>query len=71
MKIYLKTTEKISQKFGLLYRAKPYLDETSLKSIYFSYIHSNVDYANISWASACITKLKPLLYKQKQGTYRI
>ena len=71
MKIYLKTTEKISQKFGLLYRAKPYLDETSLKTIYFSYIHSNLDYANISWASACITKLKPLLYKQKQRTYRI
>ena len=35
-----KTTEKkLAKNIGLLYRAKPYLDETSLKTIYFSYIH--------------------------------
>ena len=38
-----------------------------LKNIYFSYIHSYLNYANIAWASTSITKLKPLLYKQKQG----
>ena len=52
---------------GLLYRAKPYLDGMSLKTIYFSYIHSYLNYANIAWASTRITKLKPLLYKQKQA----
>ena len=38
-----------------------------LKTIYFSYIHSYLNYANIALASTRITKLKPLLYKQKQG----
>ena len=38
-----------------------------LKNIYFSYIHSYLNYANIAWASTRITKLKPLLYKQKQA----
>ena len=39
----------------------------SLKTIYFSYIHSFLNYANIAWASTRITKLKTLLYKQKQA----
>ena len=50
----------------LLYCAKPYLDKTFLKTIYFSSIHLYLNYANIAWASTCIIKLKPLLYKQKQ-----
>ena len=58
--------KKLAKNIGLLYQAKPYLDETSLKTIYFSYIHSYLNYANIAWASTRITKLKPLLYKQKQ-----
>ena len=65
-KEHIKTTEKkLAKNIGLLYRAKPYLDEMSLKTIYFSYIHSYLNYANIAWASTRITKLKPLLYKQK------
>ena len=52
---------------GLLYHAKPYLDKTFLKPIYFSSIHLYLNYANIAWASTCITKLKPLLYKHKQA----
>ena len=50
----IKTIEKKSAKnVFLLYRAKPYLDETSLKTIYFSYINSDLNYANIAWASTC------------------
>ena len=67
-KEHIKTIEKkLAKNIGLLYRAKPYLDEMSLKTIYFSYIHSYLNYANIAWASTRITKLKPLLYKQKQA----
>ena len=58
--------KKLTKNIGWLYRTKPYLDETSLKTVYFSYIHSYLNYANIVWASTRITKLKPLLYKQKQ-----
>ena len=65
-KDHIKTIEKkLAKNIGLLYRAKPYLDETSLKTIYFSYIHSYLNYGNITWVSTRITKLKPLLYKQK------
>ena len=39
----------------------------SLKVIYFSYIHSYLIYANIAWASTPVTKLKRLLYQQKQA----
>ena len=60
-KEHIKTIEKkIAKNIGLLYRAKPYLDEMSLKTIYFSYIHSYLNYANIAWASVRITTLKPL-----------
>ena len=66
-KIILKWLKKIAKNIGLLYRAKPYLDEASIKTTHFSYIHSYLNYANIAWANTCITKLKPLLYKQKQA----
>ena len=60
-KDHIKTIEKkLAKNIGLLYRTKPYLDETSLKTIYFSYIHSCLNYANIACASTRITKLKPL-----------
>ena len=70
-KDHIKTTEKkFAKNIGLLYRAKtskPYLEETSLKTIYFSYTHSYLNYVNIAWASTRIAKLKPILYKQKQA----
>ena len=67
-KDHVKTIEKkFAKNIGLLYREKPYLDETSLKIIYFSYIHSYLNYASIAWVSTRITKLKPLFYKQEQA----
>ena len=65
MKIYLwkdhtkMIDKKLAKNIGLLYRVKRCLDETSLKTIYFSYIHSYLNYANIAWASTRTTKLKP------------
>ena len=57
VKITLKQLKKkIAKNIGLLYLAKPYLDETSLKTLYFSYIHSYLNYANIAWASTRIAK---------------
>ena len=37
---------KISKNIGILYRASFYLDKESLKSIYFSFIHSYIGYYN-------------------------
>ena len=49
---------EIAKNIGLLYRQ--FLNEDSLKTLYFSYIHSYLNYANIAWASTYATKLKRL-----------
>ena len=58
-----------------MYRARVLLDKESLlislfiyKTIHFSYIHSNLNYANIAWASTYFSKLKPIHYQQKHAT---
>ena len=48
-----------------MYRSKYLLDELSLKSVYFSYIHSYLNYANIAWACNNQTKLKTVHYHQR------
>ena len=65
---HIKTVEnKLSKNIGLLCRAKQFLDETSLKTTYFSYIHSFLNYAKIAWASTHFIKLKKINYKRKQA----
>ena len=46
---HLKYTEnKIAKSIGLMYKTKPFLDKDSLLSLYFSYIHSYINYANLA-----------------------
>ena len=52
---------KLVKNIGLLNRASYSLNEHSLKTIYFSYIHSYLNYANIAWASAYATKLNKII----------
>ena len=59
------TEKKLAKNIGLLYRVRQFLDKKSLKTIYFSYIHSYLYYANIAWASTYFTKLKTIHYQQK------
>ena len=58
---------KLSQQkdVGRLYRAKPLLEEKSLTSIYFAYIYSYLNYANIARASTYRTKLKTTKYQKR------
>ena len=58
---------KLAKNIGLLNRASYFLNEHSLKTIYFSYIHSYLNYANIAWASTYVTKLKKINLLQKQA----
>ena len=58
---------KVSKNLGILYRARRVLDSTALKNLYFSFIHSYLNYGNIVWASTSRTKLKKLSSKQKQA----
>ena len=51
-KEHLKLTENtVANNIGLIYKAKPYLNKDSLLELYFSYIHSDINYANLIWAS--------------------
>ena len=71
MKIWIdrnicKVENKIAKNIGLLYQAKYLLNESSLKCIYFAYIHSYLNYAYIAWASTYQTKLKAIHLLQKR-----
>ena len=59
--------DKLAKNIGLLNRASYFLNEHSLKTIYFSYIHSYLNYANIAWASTYVTKLKKINLLQKRA----
>ena len=48
-------------------KKKPLLEEESLKSIYFAYIHSYTNYVNIAWASTYRTKSKTVHLHQKHA----
>ena len=42
---------KVSKNVGVLYKASKLINSKCLRSIYFSFIHSYINYANIVWAS--------------------
>ena len=46
---HVRTVEnKIAKNIGLLHRVSQFLNEDSRKTVYFSYIHSYLNYANIT-----------------------
>ena len=59
--------KKFLKNLGLLYRSRRVLDSTALKNLYFSFIHSYLNYGNIIWTSTSTTKLEKLSSKQKQA----
>ena len=59
--------KKLAKNIDFLYRGRQFLDKESLKIVYFSYIHSYLNYANTAWASTCLTKLKTIRYQQKHA----
>jgi hypothetical protein len=59
--------KKISKNIAMMFRAKPFLNVSSLKKLYFAFIHSYLSYCNIVWGSTNHTKLKKLYSKQKHA----
>ena len=55
---------KIVKNIGLLYRVSQFLHEDCLKTVYFSYILSYLNYSNIEWANTYVTKLKSYLKQE-------
>ena len=67
-KDHIKCVEnRVSKNIGLLYRAKLFLDKNLLLTLYFSYIHTYFNYANLSWGSTNRTNLKKLLSQKKHA----
>ena len=58
---------KVAKNIGLLYRTKLFLEKNSLFTLYYSYIHTYLNYANLSWGSTNRTNLKKLLSQQKHA----
>ena len=55
-----KKKEKKAKNIGLLYPVKYLLNKSSLRCIYFGYIHYYLNYINIVWGSTYQTKLKSI-----------
>ena len=60
-------SSKISKSMGILYKSRDVLSKQCLNQLYFSFIHSYVNYANIAWASTSKSKLERLYRCQKHA----
>ena len=59
---------KVSKTMGIMYRTKHLLNKICLKNLYFSFIHSHINYCNIAWANNHSSFLKNIYTKQKQAS---
>ena len=48
---------KLSKNLGFLHKAKNYLNKKSMVSLYYSLMHSYLNYGNIAWYSTSKQKL--------------
>ena len=58
------TENKIAKNIDLMYRAKPFLGKHFLLTLYYSYILTYLNYANLTWTSTNRTNLRKLLSQQ-------
>ena len=59
--------KKIAFSLFAINRAKKYLNEKALKTLYISLIHSNLTYCLIIWSSCKLSTLNPLIKLQKKA----
>ena len=62
---------KISKSLGNFHRAKFLLNQKSRKNVYFSFIHSYINYGNIAWGNTSKTKMKKIFTYQKKVAWVI
>ena len=63
------TEKKVSKNVGVLYKTSKLINSKCLQSIYFSFKHSYINYANIARASTNKTNLKKLFGKKTRYAY--
>ena len=61
------TLTKVSKIIGIFYKSRNMLNKHLLKQLYFSFIHSYLNYGNIAWGSTCKTNLISLYRSQKHA----
>ena len=67
-KEHIKFTEnKLVKNIGILYKSKPYLDKRALLCLYYSHIHSYLNYANTGRCSTNRAYLKKPQSQQKHA----
>ena len=59
---------KVSKNLGVMYKTKNFLDQNCLKKLYFSFIHTYLNYCNMAWASNFKTHLKKLYTTQRKAS---
>ena len=59
---------KISKNLGILYKARYLLNLQCTKQLYFSFIHTYLNYGSIAWGSTNKTKLNVILRRQKHAS---
>ena len=57
---------KISKSIGIIRRASPYLQKSSLRTLYFSMIYPYLQYCSLVWSSTYPTNLSRLVVLQKR-----
>ena len=71
-KEYIKCIEnKIAKNLSLFYKSRPFLEKNALLALYYSYIQTYINYANIAWGSTCRTNLKKINSPQKHKIHII
>ena len=58
---------KVSKNVDVLYKTCKLINSKYFRRIYFSFIHSYIQYANIAWDSTNKTKLKKIFGERKQA----
>ena len=56
---------KISKDIGILFKGSLHLNNKCLSMVYFSFIHSYINYNNTVWASTFQTKLEKAFFMWK------
>ena len=63
-------SKNISRSIGLLYKIRPFVNISNMKTLYYSLVYRHLLYAIEVWGSAGITLLNRLLVLQKRlGNY--
>ena len=54
------TKIRLSKGIGILYRVRNSVSKSTLRNLFFAFIHSNINYCLLNWGSAPATTLKPI-----------